>query len=93
MEQHVSSLEALARSAAHGLTEVEAGKGLRPWFVIVPRRLIVLLPISKFDGAFQPPPFWRPIDNDALIAGYASDLARLNATLTATLALVEGLTK
>jgi hypothetical protein len=83
-------LEAEARSGPTGLTEVPAGQGLRPWVVILPGKLVVLTPLAMFDGAFEPPPYWRPIDPDTLIPAFASDLAILNGHINAALSLPIG---
>jgi hypothetical protein len=83
-------LEAEARCGRTGLTEVPAGTGLRPWVVILPGRLVVLTPLTMFDGAFEPPPYWEPLDPDALIPAFASDLAVLNGYLNAALSLPLG---
>ncbi|WP_162561637.1 hypothetical protein [Yoonia vestfoldensis] len=83
-------LEAEARCGPTGLTEVPAGTGLRPWVVILPGKLVVLTPLSMFDGAFEPPPYWQPLDPDALIPAFASDLAILNGYINAALSLPFG---
>ena len=83
-------LEAEARCGKTGLTEVPAGTGLRPWVVILPGKLVVLTPLTKFDGAFEPPPFWDPLDPDTLIPAFASDLAILNGYVNAALSLPFG---
>ncbi|MFN3661416.1 hypothetical protein [Yoonia sp.] len=83
-------LEAEARCDVTGLSEVSAGMGLRPWMVIVPGKLVVLTPLSMFDGAFEPPPYWKPLDPDVLIPAFASDLAILNGYINAALSLPLG---
>jgi hypothetical protein len=85
-----STLESQARSARHGLAEVAPGQGQRPWVAILPGQLVVLTPLSMFDGAFEPPPFWAPLDADALIPAFAADLAVLDGYLTAALSLPLG---
>ncbi|WP_322894256.1 MULTISPECIES: hypothetical protein [unclassified Yoonia] len=83
-------LEAEARCGPTGLTEVPAGSGLRPWVVILPVKLVVLTPLSMFDGAFEPPPYWEKLDPDVLIPAFASDLAILNGYLNAALSFPLG---
>lgn len=83
-------LEAEARCAPTGLTEVPAGTGLRPWVVILPGKLVVLTPLAMWDGAFEPPPFWEPLDLDRLIPAFAGDLAILTLYLNAALSLPLG---
>jgi hypothetical protein len=85
-----AELERHTRSATHGMAEVTPGKGLRPWLAIIPGQLVVLTPLAKFDGAFEPPPFWVPLDPDALIPAFASDLAVLDGYLNAALSLPLG---
>ncbi|MBR3372106.1 MAG: hypothetical protein IKG52_15895 [Rhodobacteraceae bacterium] len=85
-----AGLERHARSAKHGLAEVAPGKGLRPWVVILPGQLVVLTPLAMFDGAFEPPAFWLPLDPDTLIPAFAADLAVLDGYLTAALSLPFG---
>jgi len=79
-----------ARSARHGLAEVAPGQGRRPWVAILPGQLVVLTPLSMFDGAFEPPPFWVPLDPDTLIPAFAADLAVLDGYLAAALSLPVG---
>ncbi len=83
-------LEAETRCGPTGLTEVPAGTGLRPRVVILPGKLVVLTPLTMFDGAFEPPPYWQPLDPDALIPAFASDLAILNGSINAALSLPLG---
>lgn len=83
-------LEAEARCGTTALTEVPAGTGLRPWMVILPGKLVVLTPLTMFDGAFEPPPYWEPLDADRLIPAFASDLAILNSYVNAALSLPLG---
>ncbi len=83
-------LEAEARCDVTGLTEVPAGEGLRPWVVILPDQLVVLTPLTMFDGAFEPPPYWAPLDTGALVPAFASDLAILNGYINAALSLHSG---
>lgn len=90
MRAGFARLEAEARCGRTGLTEVPAGTGLRPWVVILPGKLVVLTPLTMFDGAFEPPPYWQPLDPDALIPAFASDLAILNGYINAALSLPLG---
>ena len=90
MRAGFANLEAQARSAKHGLAEVAPGQGRRPWVAILPGQLVVLTPLSMFDGAFEPPPFWVPLDPDTLIPAFAADLAVLDGYLTAALSLPLG---
>lgn len=83
-------LEACARCAEHAMAEVPPGKRLRPWVAILPAEIVVLTPIAKFDGAFEPPPYWQPLDPDLLIPAFAADLAVLDLYLTAALSLPFG---
>lgn len=85
-----AELERQTRCAKHGMAEVAPGAGLRPWMAILPGQLVVLTPLAKFDGAFEPPPFWVPLDPDALIPAFASDLATLDGYLNAALSLPLG---
>lgn len=85
-----ADLEWQTRCASHGMAEVAPGTGLRPWMAILPGQLVVLTPLAKFDGAFEPPPFWVPLDPDALIPAFASDLAVLKGYLDAALSLPLG---
>ncbi|MBQ2262305.1 MAG: hypothetical protein II336_13160 [Loktanella sp.] len=85
-----SGLERESRCAVNALTEVPAGEGLRPWVVILPGKLVVLTPLSMFDGAFEPPPYWEKLDPDVLIPAFASDLAILNRYINAALSLPLG---
>lgn len=85
-----ATIEAQTRCANHALSEVAPGSGLRPWVVLLPGEVIVLTPLCLFDGAFEPPPYWQPMDVDALIAAFAADLALLDAYLTAALSLPVG---
>lgn len=84
------ALERQARCARHGIAEVAPGTGLRPWMAILPGQLVVLTPLAKFDGAFEPPPFWVPLNLDELIPAFASDLAVLDGYLNAALSLPLG---
>jgi len=52
--------------------------------------LVVLTPLAMFDGAFEPPPFWVPLDPDTLIPAFAADLAVLDGYLAAALSLPLG---
>lgn len=83
-------LEAEARCGKTGLTEVPAGTGLRPWVVIQPGKLVVLTPLTMFDGAFEPPPYWDALDPDVMIPAFASDLATLNGYVNAALSFPLG---
>lgn len=83
-------IEHHARCAVHGMAEVAPGAGLRPWVAIIPGQLVVLTPLAKFDGAFEPPPYWQPLDPDTLIPAFASDLAILEGHLSAALSLPLG---
>lgn len=90
MRAGFAQLEEQARCGKTGLTEVPAGTGLRPWMVILPGKLVVLTPLTMFDGAFEPPPYWQPLDADVLIPAFASDLAILNGYINAALSLPLG---
>jgi hypothetical protein len=85
-----ADLERQARCAKHGMAEVAPGKGLRPWVALIPGQVVVLTPLAMFDGAFEPPPFWVPLEADALIPAFASDLAVLDGYLNAALSLPLG---
>lgn len=84
------ALERQTRCARHSMAEVTPGTGLRPWMAILPGQLVVLTPLAKFDGAFEPPPFWVPLNLDALIPAFAADLAVLDGYLDAALSLSLG---
>lgn len=90
LREGFAALERQTRSATHGMAEVAPGKGLRPWLAIIPGQLVVLTPLASFDGAFEPPPFWVPLDPDALIPAFAADLAVLDGYLNAALSLPLG---
>lgn len=81
------ALEAVTRCDRTGTREVLAGTGLRPAVVIRPGHLVVLTPVALFDGALEPPPFWKILDFEALIPAFASDLAILKDHLTAAMTL------
>lgn len=85
-----AALEAEARCATHGMAEVAPGQGLRPSVVLMPGYCAVLTPLAKFDGAFEPPPFWKPLEGAALIPAFASDLAIVNRHVNAALSLPTG---
>lgn len=76
------------RTAILGL-EKNAPAG-RPYLVFMPGYLAVLFPTKIVDFAFHVPPYWVPLDPDALLAQFASDLAVKNALLNAVLALPDG---
>jgi hypothetical protein len=59
----------------------------RPYLVFMPGYLAVLFPRTLVDWSFHVPPYWVPLDPDALLAQFASDLAVKNALLNAVLAL------
>jgi hypothetical protein len=59
----------------------------RPYLVFLPGYLAALFPTKFADLAFHVPPYWVPIDADALIARFASDLALKNALVNAVLSL------
>lgn len=90
MRKGFALLQQHARCARHGLAEVAPGQGQRPWVTILPGQLVVLTPLAMFDGAFEPPPFWGPLDPDRLIPTFASDLAVLDGYLNAALSLPLG---
>jgi hypothetical protein len=90
MRKGFARLEQQARCAKHGLAEVAPGQGQRPWVAMLPGQLVVLTPLAMFDGAFEPPPFWAPLDPDTLIPAFASDLAVLDGYLNAALSLPLG---
>jgi hypothetical protein len=76
------------RTAILGLERV-APAG-RPYLVFMPGYLAVLFPTKLVDVAFHVPPYWVPLDPDALLAQFASDLAVKNELLNAVLALPNG---
>lgn len=92
LRRSFAELERPARSAQHAMAEVEPGTGMRPWVSILPGQLVVLTPIPKFDGAFEPPPYWQPLDPEDLIPAFAADLAVLETYLNAALHLAKGVT-
>lgn len=59
-----------------------------PYVVIMPFSLAVLFPLGLKDRAFVAKPYWVPLDADAVLAQFASDLARKIALINATLALL-----
>jgi hypothetical protein len=59
----------------------------RPYLVFMPGYLAVLFPKKLVDVAFHVPPYWVPLDPDALLAQFASDLAVKNSLINAVLAL------
>jgi len=63
------------------------GPAGRPCLVFMPGYLAVLFPTNFSDLAFHVPPYWVPIDADALLAQFASDLAVKNSLINAVLAL------
>lgn len=73
------------RSAILSLNE--AGPAGRPCLVAHPGHLAVLFPTTFSDLAFHVPPYWVPIDADALIVQFASDLALKNSLANAVLNL------
>jgi hypothetical protein len=73
------------RAAILGLDKV-APAG-RPYLVFLPGYLGVLFPIRFADLAFHVPPYWIPIDPEALLAQFASDLAVKNGLINAVLHL------
>lgn len=60
-----------------------------PYLVFMPGYLAVLFPTRLADRAFHVPPYWIPLDAEALLAQFASDLALKNRLLSAVLALPE----
>lgn len=76
------------RSAILGLGE--QGPAGRPYLVFLPGYLAVLFPTRFSDLAFHVPPYWVPMDADALLAQFASDLAVRNSLINAVLALPDG---
>ena len=66
------------------------GPAGRPCLVFLPGYLAVLFPTNFSDLAFHVPPYWVPIDADALLAQFASDLAVKNNLINAVLALPDG---
>ncbi|ETA52321.2 hypothetical protein [Ponticoccus alexandrii] len=85
--------EAVARADATATREVAPGDGLRPYLSIRPGTLAVLTPLAHFDGAFDPPPVWEPLDVDRLIPVFGSDLMTLDDYVTAAMALAKGLSE
>lgn len=73
------------RSGILGLARV-APAG-RPYVVLTPEYLVVLFPTLHPDLAFHAPPYWVPIDAEALVAQFASDLAIRIKLLNAVLSL------
>lgn len=63
------------------------GPAGRPCLVFLPGYLAVLFPTNFSDLAFHVPPYWVPVDADALLAQFASDLAVKNSLINAVLAL------
>lgn len=59
----------------------------RPYLVFLPGYLAVLFPTTFADLAFHVPPYWIRIDPEALLAQFASDLARKNSLINAVLRL------
>ena len=59
----------------------------RPYLVFLPGYLAVLFPTNFADLAFHVPPYWIPIDAEALLAQFASDLAVKNTLINAVLQL------
>lgn len=59
----------------------------RPYLSIQPGRLAVLFPSKFADLAFHVPPYWVPIDADALVAQFASDIALRHNLVKAVLDL------
>lgn len=72
-----AAILALGKAAPAGL----------PYLVFMPGYLCVLFPKTFSDLAFHVPPYWVPIDADALLAQFASDLALKNSLIDAVLAL------
>ncbi len=73
------------RSAFPALEKVCAAVG--PILIFMPKRMTVLFPLESFDFAFEPKPFWIPLDTDRTLAAFASDLAIRERYLNAALAL------
>ncbi len=65
----------------------EAAPAGRPYLVFLPGYLAVLFPTTFADLAFHVPPYWVPVDADALMAQFASDLALKNSLINAVLHL------
>lgn len=86
----VGQLSPAMRSAILALGE--KGPAGRPCLVFLPGYLAVLFPTNFSDVTFHVPPYWVPIDADALLAQFASDLAVKNSLINAVLALPEGAT-
>lgn len=59
----------------------------RPFLSIRPGRVAVLFPLDLNHLAFHAPPYWIPIDADALLARFASDLAHRSALIRMVLEL------
>lgn len=59
----------------------------RPYLVFKPGFLTVLFPTQLADLAFHVPPYWVPLDAEALGAQFASDLALKNALLKGVISL------
>ena len=66
------------------------GKAGRPFVAIGHGRIAVLFRRDEDQVGFHVPPYWIPIDIDALLVRFASDLAQRRALITATLALPSG---
>lgn len=86
-----AGLEAVTRADPTATREVAPGTGLRPFVILRPGQVTVLTPLALFDGAFDPPPPWQPLDAATLTPRFASDLLALDQHLTAALALTKGL--
>lgn len=59
----------------------------RPILIFRRQRVTVLFPLGSFDFAFEPKPFWIPLNPDRTLAMFASDLAGKERYLDAALAL------
>lgn len=88
-----AEIESVTRADPTATREVPPGSGLRPFVVITATHLRVLTPLALLDGAFEPPPFWNPLEPDQLIPAFASDLFILNDHLNAALTLSKGLSR
>lgn len=65
----------------------EAGPTGRPYLTFLRGHLAVLFPTTPADRSFHVPPYWLPIDAEALLAQFASDLALKNRLIDVVLGL------
>ena len=58
-----------------------------PILLFLPDRLLALFPLTPRLRLFRPPPFWQPLDPDAVLDRFASDLAVVHGFLMDLLAI------